>query len=90
MAGLINTICVGLFSTTTINPTASDGLFLRRMQMVFLKQIAAIFLSVVHSFSLTLFLLKSFNCLIPVKASSSEEKERLDMSYHGEIARDTS
>ncbi len=58
--------------------------------MFFLKQVAAILFVVVYSFALTLFLLKAINWLIPVKASAKEEKEGLDISYHGEVARDTS
>jgi Amt family ammonium transporter len=54
------------------------------------KQVSAILLAVVYSFTFTLFLLKGINWLIPVKASAREEKEGLDISYHGEIARDAS
>lgn len=86
MGGVIGTICVGLFATTTINSNASNGLFYGGSIWFFLKQIAAILLAVVYSFSFTLLLLKSINWLIPVKASAREEKEGFDISYHGEIA----
>lgn len=90
MGGVIGTICVGLFATTTINPAVPNGLFYGGSSMLLLKQVSAILLAVVYSFSLTVLLLKGINWLIPVKASAREEKEGLDISYHGEIARDAS
>lgn len=90
MGGIIGTICVGLFATTTINPGATDGLFYGGSIWFFFKQVIAILFAVVYSFSFTLFLLKGINWLVPVKASAREEKEGLDISYHGEIARDAS
>ena len=88
MGGVIGTICVGLFATTTINPNGVDGIFYGGSVIVLLKQIAAILLAVAYAFSFTLILLKAINWLVPVKASAREEKEGLDISYHGEIARD--
>lgn len=90
MGGLIGTICLGLFATTSINPGGVDGLFYGGGITFLLKQLAAILLAVVYSFSLTIFLLKGIDWLIPVKASAKEEKEGLDISYHGEVARDAS
>ena len=90
MGGVIGTICVGLFATTTINANGTDGLFYGGSIWFFFKQVAAILFAVVYSFSFTLFLLKGINWLVPVKASAREEKEGLDISYHGEIARDAS
>ncbi|MBC8004225.1 MAG: ammonium transporter [Verrucomicrobia bacterium] len=88
MGGVIGTVCVGLFATTTINPGASDGIFYGGSAWFLLKQIAAILVAVIYSFFFTLFLLKAINWLVAVKASPSEQKEGLDISYHGEIARD--
>jgi len=90
MGGVIGTICLGLFATTTINPGGVNGLFYGGGVTFLLKEIAAILLAVVYSFSLTILLLKGINLLIPVKASAREEKEGLDISYHGETARDAS
>lgn len=88
MGGVIGTICLGLFATTTINPNGVDGLFYGGGAGLLLKEIAAILFAVVYAFSFTVFILKVINRFIPVKASLREEKEGLDISYHGEIARD--
>jgi Amt family ammonium transporter len=88
MGGVIGTICLGLFATKTINANGADGLFYGGGISLFLKQVAAILLAVVYGFFFTLLLLKGINRMVTVKASLKEEKEGLDISYHGEIARD--
>lgn len=89
MGGVIGTICLGLFATTTINPGGADGLFYGGGFTFLLKQTAAILLAVVYSFTFTLLLLRAINQITPVKASAREEKDGLDISYHGEIASDS-
>ncbi len=88
MGGVIGTICLGLFATTTINPNGVDGLFYGGGVVLLLKEIAAILFAVVYAFFFTVFILKAINWIVPVKASFREEKDGLDISYHGEIARD--
>jgi Amt family ammonium transporter len=88
MGGLIGTLLVGFLATKTINPNGADGLFYGGSISFFLKQVGAILITVVYSLFFTLFLLRSINWLIPVKASLKEEREGLDISYHGETARD--
>lgn len=88
MGGVIGTICLGLFATTTINPNGVDGLFNGGDFSFLGKQLVAILLATVYGFFFTLLLLKGINKLVPVKASAREEKEGLDISYHGEVARD--
>jgi Amt family ammonium transporter len=88
MGGVIGTICLGLFATKTINTNGVDGLFYGGGITFLLKQIAAILLATVYGFFFTLLLLKGINKLVPVKASLREERDGLDISYHGEVARD--
>jgi len=88
MGGLIGTLLVGFFATKTINPNGADGLFYGGSISFLLKQIGAILITAVYSLFFTLFLLRSINWLIPVKASLKEEREGLDIAYHGETARD--
>lgn len=87
MGGVIGTICLGLFATTSINPGGVDGLFYGGGFSFLLKEIAAIALAVVYGFGFTVVILKGINRVIPVKVSYKEEKEGLDISNHGEIAR---
>jgi len=88
MGGVIGTICLGLFATKSINTNGVDGLFYGGGYLFLLKQVVAILLAVVYAFFFTLFILKIMNRIIPVKASLKEEKDGLDISYHGEVARD--
>lgn len=88
MGGVIGTICLGLFATKTINANGADGLFYGGGITLLIKQVVAILLAVVYGFFFTLLLLKGINRMVTVKASLKEEKEGLDISYHGEIARD--
>ncbi len=88
MGGVIGTICLGLFATTTINSNGVNGLFYGGGAAFLLKELAAILLAVVYAFSFTLILLKGINYLVPVRASLREEREGLDYHYHGEAARD--
>ena len=88
MGGLIGTLLVGFLATKTINPNGADGVLYGGSIIFLLKQIGAILITVVYSLFFTLFLLRSINWLIPVKASLKEEREGLDISYHGETARD--
>ncbi len=88
MGGVIGTICLAFFATTSINPKGVDGLFYGGSFSFLLKQISAILFAVVYAFFFTLVLFKAINWLVPVKASLKEEKEGLDISYHGEVARD--
>jgi len=88
MGGVIGTICLGLFATKTINQNGVDGLFYGGGIGFLLKEIAAILFAVVYAFFFTVFILKMINRLIPVKASLKEERDGLDFSYHGEVARD--
>jgi Amt family ammonium transporter len=88
MGGVIGTICLGLFATTTINSNGVDGLFYGGGVTFLLKEFMAILFAVVYAFLFTLFILKGINYLVPVKASLREEREGLDYHYHGEAARD--
>jgi len=88
MGGVIGTICLGLFATKTINQNGVDGLFYGGGFVFLLKEIAAILFAVVYAFFFTVFILKMINRIIPVKASLKEERDGLDFSYHGEVARD--
>lgn len=88
MGGVIGTICLAFFATTTVNSKGVDGLFYGGSFSFLLKQVVAILFSVVYAFAFTLVLFKAINWLIPVKATAKEETAGLDISYHGEVARD--
>lgn len=88
MGGVIGSICLAFFATTTVNSNGVDGLFYGGSASFLVKQVVAILFAVVYAFIFTLGLFKAINWLIPVKATAREENAGLDISYHGEIARD--
>lgn len=87
MGGVIGTILVGLFATTSINPNGVNGLFYGGEASFVGKQIVAIVFASIWAFVFTYLMLKGINKLVEVKVTESEEEIGLDMSIHGEVAR---
>jgi Amt family ammonium transporter len=87
MGGVIGTICLGLFATTEINPNGANGLFSGGGFTLLFKEICAILLAVVYAYFFTLLILKAINKFTPVKVDPECEREGLDISFHGEVAR---
>lgn len=87
MGGVIGTVCLGLFATTGINPNGANGLFSGGGFTLLFKEITAILLAVVYAYFFTLIILKAINKFTPVKVDPACEKEGLDISFHGEVAR---
>ena len=87
MGGVIGTILVGLFATTSINPNGVNGLFYGGEASFVGKQIVAIVFASIWAFVFTYLMLKGINKLVEVKVTDSDEEMGLDMSFHGEVAR---
>jgi Amt family ammonium transporter len=87
MGGVIGTICLGLFATTEINPNGANGLFSGGGFTLLFKEVVAILIAVVYAYFFTLLILKAINKFTPVKVDPELEKEGLDISFHGEVAR---
>ncbi len=87
MGGVIGTILVGLFATTSINPNGVNGLFYGGEASFVGKQIVAIVFASIWAFVFTYLMLKGINKLVDVKVTDSDEEMGLDMSFHGEVAR---
>jgi Amt family ammonium transporter len=88
MGGVIGTILLGLFATTTINENGVNGLFYGGGFTLLFKQLTALVLAIGAGFFFTLGILKLINKVVPVKVTPREEKEGLDISHHGEVARE--
>jgi len=87
MGGVIGTICLGLFATTSINPNGADGLFYGGGVGLLLKELTAIVIAIVYGFGFTVLILKVINKFTAVKVTETEENMGLDLSFHGEVAR---
>lgn len=87
MGGVIGTICLGFFADSSINAAIPNGIFFGGDGMLLLKECVAILIAIVYAFGFTVILFKTINRFTPVKVSADQEKEGLDWSFHGEIAR---
>ena len=87
MGGVIGTILLGLFATTTINENGVNGLFYGGGFGLLFKQLVALALAIGVAFFFTLFILKVIDRFVRVKVSPREEKHGLDLIHHGEVAR---
>lgn len=87
MGGVIGTILLGVFATKTINPGGVDGLLYGGGAAFLGKQVVAIVLASVWAYVFTLYVLKVINKLTKVKVSDLDEEMGLDLSMHGEVAR---
>ncbi len=87
MGGVIGTILVGVFATTTINPNGVNGVFYGGDFSFLGKQVVAIVFASAWAFVFTLYMLKFINKMVKVKVSDTEEEMGLDISFHGETAR---
>lgn len=87
MGGVFGSIMLGLFATKAINPGGVDGLFYGGGYMFLVKQVVAIIFASALGYFFTLYMLKLINRFTPVKVSEEEEKQGLDITMHGEVAR---
>jgi len=85
VGGILGTILLGVFATTTVNSAGADGLLLGGGAF-FLKQTLVVLAVGAYAFIFSYFALKVINIFMRVKVSEAEETEGLDMALHGEIA----
>ena len=88
MGGVMGTILLGLFATTSINENGVNGLFYGGGFGLLLKQLVALALAISVAFFFTLLILKIIDRFVRVKVTPREEKYGLDMIHHGEVARE--
>ena len=88
MGGVIGTILLGLFATTSINENGVNGLFYGGGFGLLFKQLIALALAVSIAFFFTLLILRIIDRFVRVKVSPREEKYGLDLIHHGEVARE--
>jgi len=86
VGGVVGTILLGIFATTSINPNGANGLIYGGTSF-FLKEVGAIIFAASYAFIFTYLMLYVINKITRVKVSPAEEEIGLDAVYHGEIAR---
>lgn len=87
VGGVLGTILLGVFASTTINSAGANGL-LNGGTGFFMKQILAVAAASVYAFFFTYIMLVLINYITPVKVDEQMEREGLDTALHGERAYD--
>ena len=84
--GLIGSLAVGLFATTSINPAGADGLFFGGGYRLLVAQAVAAAAVVSYSFAVTWGLASVLDRLVGNRVTAREEERGLDLALHGETA----
>ncbi|MCL5877063.1 MAG: ammonium transporter [Candidatus Bathyarchaeota archaeon] len=84
IGGIIGAIAVGLFATAAVNPAVS-GLFYGNPAQLGIQALAVLVVAA-FAFGGSYLLLRLVDLFSPVRVSSKEEDEGLDLSQHGEEA----
>ncbi len=87
MGGVFGTILLGLFANNSINPNIPNGLFYGGGFDLLLKQLVALAIAIVWAYLFTYGMLMLINKFVKVKVTHNEEFKGLDISTHGEVAR---
>ena len=87
MGGVFGTILLGLFANNSINPNIPNGLFYGGGFDLLLKQLVALVIAIVWAYLFTYGMLVLINKFVKVKVTHNEEFKGLDISTHGEVAR---
>ena len=85
IAGLWGAVATGLFSTKSVNPAGSDGLFYGNAELLKVNMIAA-FSCALYAGIVTFIILKIISLITKLRTDKDEENSGLDLSLHGEEA----
>jgi ammonium transporter, Amt family len=83
IGGIWGAIATGIFATTSVNSSATNGLIYGNPSLVGI-QIASIIAVICYSATLTYCILLVVEKFVSIRVSENEEKEGLDISQHGE------
>ena len=84
VGGIWGAFATGLWATTAVNPAGSNGLFHGNPKQVGI-QLAAIAITILYSFLMTLGLLKLVGAFARVRAAEQDERIGLDLTQHREV-----
>ncbi len=85
IGGVLGTILLGVFASTTVNFQAG---LLEGDSSFFMKEVVAVAISAAYAFIFTYLMLALINFITPVKVKPEDEDFGLDHSLHGEKAYD--
>jgi Amt family ammonium transporter len=84
VGGILGTICLGIFATTTLNPAGANGLLFGGVGF-FTMQVVAVVIAAIWAFVFTYFMLVVINFITPVRVTDIVESS-LDEGQLGESA----
>lgn len=87
VGGVLGTILLGVFATTTVNVHGADGLLFGGASF-FVKEVVAVVIAAAYGFFFTYAMLWLINKITPVRISKEAELEGIDLAIHGEKAYD--
>ncbi|PKP03373.1 MAG: ammonium transporter [Bacteroidetes bacterium HGW-Bacteroidetes-6] len=87
IGGVLGSILLGVFATTTVNAAGADGVIFGNSSFL-VKQIVAVVAASAYAFIFTYIMLIVINLFVRVKVNKEEEEAGLDVSLHGEKAYD--
>lgn len=88
VGGLLGTILLGVFATTSVNANGTEGLIYGGTAF-FGKQVVAVVVASAYAFIFTYIMLIFINLITPVKVPEDQEDLGLDEALHGERAYDS-
>jgi len=87
IGGVLGTLLLGVFASSTINPGVPDGIIYGGSLAFFGKELVAILLATIWASGFTLGTLRLIDHFTKVKVSDAAQEKGLDIIMHGEIAR---
>ncbi len=86
VAGVVGSLCVGLFASTAINPDAADGLFASGRYELLGMQVLTVVAVAAYSFGVTYVLGSIIDRVVGNRVTAGAERVGLDLALHGESA----
>ncbi|MCD0490353.1 ammonium transporter [Pedobacter sp. MC2016-14] len=83
VGGIVGMLLTGVFATKTVNSLGADGLFYGNPEFFF-TQLKGAVIVIIFSFVVSFIIFKFINLIQPIRVSSEEEEEGLDVSQHNE------
>ncbi len=83
IGGLVGAVLTGFFAEKAVNSFGNDGLLFGNAGLVW-TQIVAVCATALYAFIATYIILKVIAIFMPIRVTSEEEEEGLDMAAHGE------
>ncbi|TKB12231.1 ammonium transporter [Desulforhopalus sp. IMCC35007] len=86
VGGVVGTLCLGLFASTSVNPAGVDGLFFGGGVIQFFKQLFGVLVVSGYTFIVSWCLFKLINNSLQMRMGEDAEVEGMDSTEHSETA----